>query len=247
MGHAPTVQRTGLGYDPRPMSPAIRRVLPNAITLVRLGLAVVFFGVLESIDRTAPAAQIALLGAWGMGIFATAALSDILDGYLARRWNVVSAFGRLMDPLVDKVLILGGFIYLASPRFEPIPANAMIGSGIAAWMVVVILLRELLVTGLRSYIESRGIPFPADWSGKLKMFIQSFCVGCCVYVSTRVEPYGWQVFLRDASTWATVVLTVLSSITYIRRALHVPPEGRPSNDASVGAGSTAHKSREKSA
>ena len=229
------------------MSPAIRRVLPNAITLVRLGLAVVFFGVLESIDRSAPAAQIALLGAWGMGIFATAALSDILDGYLARRWNVVSAFGRLMDPLVDKVLILGGFIYLASPRFEPIPANAMIGSGIAAWMVVVILLRELLVTGLRSYIESRGIPFPADWSGKLKMFIQSFCVGCCVYVSTRVEPYGWQVFLRDASTWATVVLTVLSSITYIRRALHVPPEGRPLEDASVGAGAVLHKSGEKSA
>jgi phosphatidylglycerophosphate synthase len=111
----------------------------------------------------------------------------------------------------------------------------------------VILLRELLVTGLRSYIESRGIPFPADWSGKLKMFIQSFCVGCCVYVSTRVEPYGWQVFLRDASTWATVVLTVLSSITYIRRALHVPPEVRPPEDASVGAGAALHKSREKSA
>lgn len=206
------------------MQSPFRRALPNAITLVRLALAVVFFGLLEAIDRSSPAEEIARLGAWGMALFATAALSDILDGYLARRWQVVSTFGRLMDPLVDKVLVLGGFIYLASPKFEPIPANAMIGSGIAAWMVVVILLRELLVTGLRSYIESRGIPFPADWSGKLKMFIQSFCVGCCVYVATRVEPYGWQVFLRDASTWATVVLTVLSSITYIRRAMQVPKE-----------------------
>jgi len=206
------------------MQSPFRRALPNAITLVRLALAVVFFGLLEAIDRSAPPAEIARLGAWGMGLFATAALSDILDGYLARRWQVVSTFGRLMDPLVDKVLVLGGFIYLASPKFEPIPANAMIGSGIAAWMVVVLLLRELLVTGLRSYIESRGTPFPADWSGKLKMFIQSFCVGCCVYVATRVEPYGWQVFLRDASTWATVVLTVLSSITYIRRAMQVSKE-----------------------
>jgi CDP-diacylglycerol--glycerol-3-phosphate 3-phosphatidyltransferase len=202
----------------------LRRTLPNAITLVRLGLALVFFALLQSIDRSAPADEIARLGAWAMSLFIVAALSDILDGYLARRWQVVSAFGRLMDPLVDKILVLGGFIYLASPIFSPLPANAMIGSGIAAWMVVVILLRELLVTGLRSYIESRGIPFPADWSGKLKMFVQSFCVGCCVYVATRVEPYPWQVFLRDASTWATIVLTGLSSITYIRRAMHVPPE-----------------------
>ena len=133
------------------MPTGLRRILPNAITMVRLVMAVVFFVILGRIDRTAPAAEIALLGAWGMGLFATAALTDILDGYLARRWGVVSAFGRIMDPLVDKTLILGGFIYLASPTFEPIPANAMIGSGVAAWMVVLILVRELLVTGIRSY------------------------------------------------------------------------------------------------
>lgn len=209
------------------MQSPLRRALPNAITMLRLVLAVVFFVVLEAIDRTAPAERIAWLGAWGMGLFATAALSDILDGHLARRWGVVSTFGRIMDPLVDKTLVLGGFIYLASPLFAPIPEYSMLGSGIAAWMVVVILLRELLVTGLRSYIESRGIPFPADWSGKVKMFVQSFCVGCCVYVGTSVDPYGWQVFLRDASTWATVVLTVLSSITYIHRAMRLPAEKHP--------------------
>ena len=209
------------------MQSPLRRALPNAITMLRLVLAVVFFVVLEALDRKAPAERIAWLGAWGMGLVATAALSDILDGHLARRWGVVSTFGRIMDPLVDKTLVLGGFIYLASPLFAPIPEYSMLGSGIAAWMVVVILLRELLVTGLRSYIESRGIPFPADWSGKVKMFVQSFCVGCCVYVGTRVDPYGWQVFLRDASTWATVVLTVLSSITYIHRAMRLPAEKHP--------------------
>jgi len=201
------------------MASSLRRTLPNAITLVRLALAVVFFVVLERIDRSGPAEDISRLGAWAMGIFAAAALSDILDGHLARRWQVVSTFGRIMDPLVDKTLVMGGFIYLASPLFLPVPDHRMPGSGIEAWMVVVILLRELLVIGLRSYFESRGVAFPADWSGKLKMFIQSFCVGCCVYVGTRTDPYGWQMFLRDASTWATVILTVLSSITYLRRAL----------------------------
>lgn len=213
------------------MATPLRRTLPNAITMVRLVLAVVFFVVIGRIDRAAPASEIAFLGAWGMALFATAAVTDILDGHLARRWGVVSAFGRIMDPLVDKTLVLGGFIYLASPLFAPIEANHMIGSGIAAWMVVLILVRELLVTGIRSYAEARGIAFPADWSGKIKMFVQSFCVGCCVYVGTRVEPYGWQVFLRDASTWATVVLTVLSSITYIRRAMHIPAEGSAGGSA----------------
>lgn len=206
------------------MPSPLRRALPNAITLARLVLAVLFFLLLQGIDRAGPADRIELLGAWAMTLFIVAALSDILDGYLARRWKVVSAFGRIMDPLVDKILVLGGFIYLASPVFLPNESYRMIGSGITAWMVVVLLLRELLVTGIRSHIESRGIAFPADWSGKVKMFVQSFCVGCCVYVGTRVEPYGWQVFLRDGSTWATVVLTVLSSITYIHRAVRMPPE-----------------------
>ncbi|MFM7050855.1 MAG: CDP-diacylglycerol--glycerol-3-phosphate 3-phosphatidyltransferase [Planctomycetota bacterium] len=206
------------------MPSAVRRALPNAITLLRLALAVVFFAALERLDRAAPAAEIERLGSWAMGIFATAALSDILDGALARRWNVVSAFGRIMDPLVDKTLVLGGFIYLASPMFEPIPANAMIGSAVAPWMVVVILLRELLVSGLRAHLESRGVAFPADWSGKLKMFVQSFCVGCCVFTATRSEPPVWMVNLRDGAVWATVALTVLSSITYIHRALRVPAQ-----------------------
>ena len=223
-----TTPREGGLYDPLPMQASFRRTLPNAITLARLGLAVLFFLLLERIDRAAPASEIARLGAWGMGVFAVAALSDVLDGYLARRWNTVTAFGRVMDPLVDKMLVLGGFIYLASPLFAPLEGG-MIGSGIAPWMVVVILLRELLVTGLRSFVESRGVAFPADWSGKLKMLVQSFCVGACVFVGTQAEPPAWQVYARDWSTSATVVLTVLSSLTYIHRALTVP-RARPAAD-----------------
>lgn len=195
--------------------------------MVRLVLAVVFFVLLETIDRSGDPSVAQILGAWAMGLFAFAALSDILDGYLARRWNVVSAFGRIMDPLVDKILVLGGFIYLAAPGFEAVPDHRMVASGVEAWMVVLILLRELLVTGIRSYAEARGIAFPADWSGKVKMFVQSFCVGCCVYVSTRDTPYDWQLFLQWGSVWGTVVLTVLSSITYIHRAIRLPSETTP--------------------
>jgi CDP-diacylglycerol--glycerol-3-phosphate 3-phosphatidyltransferase len=178
---------------------------------------------------------------WGNAafvLFIAAALSDILDGYLARRWGVVTDFGRVMDPFVDKVLVLGAFVYLASPKFaepewsrafglEPAGGEINCATGVASWMVVVVLARELLVTSLRGVLEARGMAFAADWSGKVKMFVQSFCVGCCVYVGTRVDPYGWQVFLRDASTWATVVLTVLSSITYIHRAMRLPAEKHP--------------------
>ena len=122
----------GRGYDLPSMPSPLRRALPNAITLARLALAVVFFLLLQAIDRAGSAESIELLGAWAMSVFIVAAVSDIVDGYLARRWQVVSAFGRVMDPLVDKILVLGGFIYLASPVFEPIPEHRMLGSGIAA-------------------------------------------------------------------------------------------------------------------
>ena len=203
------------------MQSPLRRALPNAITMLRLVLAVVFFVVLEAIDRTAPAERIAWLGAWGMGLFATAALSDILDGHLARRWGVVSTFGRIMDPLVDKTLVLGGFIYLASPLFAPIPEYSMLGSGIAAWMVVVILLRELLVTGLRSYIESRGIPFPADWSGKVKMFAQSAAIPTALFIAVNPGCLASPNYrmAQMLSVWTMTAITVWSAVPYSIRGI----------------------------
>lgn len=202
----------------RPVSTPLRRALPNSITLLRLGLAAVFFVMLErlGVEPSGPLRE--QLGFWTTVLFAVAALSDILDGYLARRWAVVSAFGRIMDPLVDKTLVIGGFIYMSSQMFAADPSKQLPGSAVSAWMVVVLLVRELLVSGIRAHAEGRGIAFPADWSGKIKMFVQSFCVGACVYVSTRSDPNWVLLQIRDTSVWATVVLTVLSSLTYLRRA-----------------------------
>jgi CDP-diacylglycerol--glycerol-3-phosphate 3-phosphatidyltransferase len=202
------------------MAPSLRRTLPNAITVGRLVLAATFFTMVDLVDRSAPGVQ--TTGFVAGILFAIAAATDVLDGYLARRWKVVSVFGRLMDPLVDKVLVLGGFIYLASPAFAPLESPRMLGSGIEAWMVVVILLREFLVTGLRSYAESRGIAFGADWGGKIKMVVQCFCIPWCVFTATRTDPAWGTVLLRDVAIWTTMAATILSAVSYVARAMKIP-------------------------
>ena len=96
------------------MPDPLRRSLPNALTLLRLVLAAGFFGTLNAYrypDTNTVWAAVAI------GIFIAAAITDALDGHLARKWGVTSKFGRLMDPFCDKVLILGALIYLAGPRF----------------------------------------------------------------------------------------------------------------------------------
>ena len=200
-----------------------RRTIPNAITLSRLVLALAFFVGVEFIDRDGDPQTAASLGLFCALLFAVAAGTDYFDGYLARRWNVVSAFGRVADPVVDKILVLGGFIYLASPELSVAPVQGFAGSGIASWMVVAILLREFLVTSLRSLIESMGVPFGADMGGKVKMVIQSFCVPWCLFTATRPDAAGeasWTV-LRDVVIWITMFAPLLCAIPYLLRAMRI--------------------------
>ena len=204
------------------MSSPTRRALPNAITLGRLVLAVAFFIMLARLDRTADADEVAFKGFWAGICFAVAAATDLLDGYLARRWNVVTTFGRLMDPLVDKVLVLGGFVFLASAGFSGPAAEGTVGSGVTALMVVLILVREFLVTGIRSYAESQGMAFGADLGGKIKMVVQSFCVPWCVFVATRAAPSDFLVMTRDVTVNATLAITLLSGVSYLVRAFKLP-------------------------
>src|SRR3954447_3131497 len=125
--------------------------VPNGLTLARLVLAVVLFGCIAA-------------AGWltGLVVFVVAAVTDWLDGYLARKQGSASAFGRNFDPLVDKVLVCGAFIFLlVEPR-----------AGLLPWMVTVVVGRELIITGLRSFIETQSASFGADWLGKLKMGLQ---------------------------------------------------------------------------
>ncbi len=205
------------------MSPGLRRSLPNALTVARLVLAGAFFATITLSLRMGPHPDRAFWGNLAVALFVVAALTDLLDGHLARRWQVVSGFGRIMDPFVDKVLVLGAFVFLASPRFA-VPSDGdyerfRMLTGVQSWMVTVILARELFVTSVRGVLEGRGVAFGAEWAGKLKMVLQSITAPICLAVAVNeglADSRAWTV-TRDALVWATVVLTLWSAWPYVRR------------------------------
>lgn len=195
--------------------------LPNQLTLLRLVLAIVFFAILSGYSQRQP--QTWRLDV-SLAIFIVAGITDYLDGYFARKHNQVTALGRILDPVVDKVLVCGGFIFLAGPAF--CKADGVNITGVREWMVVVILGRELLVTGLRGFSESRGIQFGAEFVGKAKMWIQSVTIGVLLLaVGHRgVGPAPNIDLMQQAFVWLTVVVTVASLATYLIKARSILSE-----------------------
>jgi CDP-diacylglycerol---glycerol-3-phosphate 3-phosphatidyltransferase len=122
--------------------------LPNILTLLRLGLTALL---VVSLSAQYPAnSAVALL------VFLLASLTDYLDGVIARKWNLITDFGKLMDPLADKILTASAFICLIP--YEALPA----------WVVIIIISREFLITGLRLLASSKGVILPAEKLGKHK-------------------------------------------------------------------------------
>ncbi len=188
--------------------------IPNQITLGRLALSVVFFALLSFVDFAKGADQSTLLAA-AFWVFLVAALTDVLDGWLARAWGQVTSFGRVVDPVVDKVIVCGAFIFFASRHFFDPKAGANV-TGVAPWMVIVVLLRELLVSAIRSFSESSGDSFAANWVGKVKMFVQSATV--CVVLGVLAWFPTSLAWLRETMVWATVIVTAVSIVAYVGRA-----------------------------
>ncbi len=133
--------------------------LPNWLTYLRMGL--IPFFVILLINPTEWMAKAAAF------VFVVAAITDFFDGYIARRVGAVTDFGKLMDPLVDKMLVLSALIMLTSMRSELSAAPWVPG-----WIVVLIVVREVWVTGLRGVAASRGVVVPAGIWGKLKSCLQ---------------------------------------------------------------------------
>jgi len=196
-----------------------RDQIPNILTLGRVLFAAGFFGAL-SLYRFPDTGVF-----WGniaVGLFVIAAITDALDGALARRWNVVSNFGRIMDPFCDKVLVLGAFIYLSGGRFmvkEWFDQDHVLtmASGVYPWMVVVILARDLFVTSIRGVAESQGIAFGAKFSGKLKMIFQSVAIPVVLFlvVNFPLTEYAWIFWICNGLMWSTILITVWSGIPYL--------------------------------
>lgn len=186
--------------------------LANQLTLARLVLAVLLFAFLSWFDARHVDEQRWLLHVcfW---IFLIAVLTDILDGLVARLTQSVTSFGRIVDPVVDKVIVCGAFVLFASHSFWDGARNI---SDVAPWMVVVILTRELLVSAVRAHAESSGAEFAADWSGKVKMFVQSATI--CVILGQLAWNLEGLAPLRKAAVWVTVAITIISAITYVNRA-----------------------------
>ncbi len=217
------------------MPDSVRRSLPNGLTMLRLVLAAAFFGTLNAYrypDHNTLWANVAVV------FFMLAAITDALDGYLARKWHVESIFGRIMDPFCDKVLVLGAFIYLAGPRFivrEWVEEGSFftMATGVYPWMVVIVLARELLVTGFRGEAESMGVSFGASWFGKWKMILQSACIPVVIVLTVNFKTGGGETVSVVARwvcyvvVYATVLVTILSGLPYVTRLRHITGDGRP--------------------
>jgi CDP-diacylglycerol--glycerol-3-phosphate 3-phosphatidyltransferase len=188
--------------------------LPNQITIARLLLSVVFFVFLGLFDQNfgryvgqpLPTEGAVLLDV-AIAVFVLAAASDFLDGYLARKWKMVSTFGRIADPFVDKVFICGSFVFLIpiSPLVQP-------------WFAVVILMREFLVSGLRSFLESRGVAFGAGMGGKLKMVCQSVTIPLVLLYRANLPGSEAMRALVIGFLTGTLLFTVTSTVDYVKRA-----------------------------
>lgn len=178
---------------------------PNIITISRLVLSVVLFALISVWQDPSCGIAAAIL-------FAVAVLTDALDGYLARKYNLITQLGRILDPFADKVIVLGTFIFL----LERAPA-----SGVNAAMVVTILGRELLVTGLRSFLEQHGKDFSANWIGKLKMVVQSLALTISLLSISPMFHFSSFLIVRDVLLWSAVAITVYSGWIYIQRAMQL--------------------------
>ncbi len=197
--------------------------LPNLLTLLRLVLAAVFFVVLNQYRYAGADGDPQSVILWVALILFVCARSPMCSTVIwARRWEAESRFGRIMDPVCDKVLVLGAFIYLAGPRFvipeRPDTFFNMV-SGVYPWMVVVILARELVVTSIRAELEATGHRFPAGISGKLKMGLQSVTVPVVLgLIWLGPEQNTTVAWIRDGLVYATVIVTILSGLPYITGA-----------------------------
>lgn len=206
----------------------MRRHIPNLLTTSRFVMAVAFFIIVGFYNPARPAAWPVLDVAFV--VFIVGVCTDMVDGYLARRLGHLTAFGRIADPFVDKIFVCGALAYFIGDAFLVPDAGGGLRnlSGWQPWMVVLILARELLVTGMRSFSESHSIPFAATLSGKVKMILQCAAISwCLVYVAHWASGPAWTTIVRDVLIWGTTLFTGLSGLVYIKRAydlLRMAPE-----------------------
>jgi CDP-diacylglycerol--glycerol-3-phosphate 3-phosphatidyltransferase len=189
---------------------AVVSAIPNLLSLFRIVLVPIVVAVLESPDPESRA----IAG----GLFIVACITDYLDGWLARRRQSMTVLGQFLDPLADKLLVVAVLIMRASVPPEP---------RVPAWMVVVIVLREFAVTGLRGIASRSGVVVPAEELGKYKMIFQIFALtGLLVHYRYPIPATSLVVDFHLAGMlflWVALVVAVWSAIDYYVRVLRQIP------------------------
>lgn len=140
-------------------------------------------------------------------IFILASLTDMLDGQIARKYNLVTNFGKIMDPLADKILVYSAFCLMTGDGLMP------------AWMLIVILAREFLIAGMRTVAASEGIVIAADMSGKIKTVLQMVAVPLLIlYRAMQTTQYEHYIYMAAmAFLFASLFMTVYSGCEYIMK------------------------------
>ena len=166
--------------------------LPNQLTIARI-CAIPLFIILLMTGHNVSATI----------VFILAAFTDMLDGKIARKYNLVTNFGKLMDPLADKLLTMSAFICFVGLNEVP------------AWMIIVILGREFIITGMRQVAAAEGIVIAAGWSGKIKVVCQMIAI-------PLIMLHNWPFYLLPVvipvdqiALWAALVMTIWSGAEYI--------------------------------
>jgi len=183
--------------------------LPNILTMARIAAIPLMAALLLSPSRFA--------GFWAAVVFALASITDWLDGYLARRMGIVTVFGKFLDPIADKLIVMAALIMI-------LPFNRVPG-----WMVLVILGREIIITGLRGIASSEGIVIPASELGKFKTIFQIVAIlGLLLHYDYNwlfgivhpfltVNMHNFGMFYL----WIATILTIWSGFDYLVRFIKV--------------------------
>src|SRR5712692_4956857 len=176
--------------------------LPNLLTLLRIFFVPLLVAALVQEDVTVRIQDVVITNEWlALAIFLTAAATDLLDGYLARRWGQVTTIGTLLDPIADKLLISAALISLVQVHAVP------------GWMVILIVGREFAISGLRSIAAAEGYTIKASDLGKTKMVTQVTAISM-ILLSIRWEALRGFAMLW---MWGVVIFGVVSAIQYFRK------------------------------
>ena len=191
------------------------------LTFGRLVLTVIFLVMILLAPPYYAAGEVAFPGFLDVAfiLFVIAGLTDIVDGIAARRLNVASKFGRMVDPLVDKILVCGAFTCFAIIGQPKLFGLGPAPLAVIHWSVLgVLVAREAYVTVLRHVAEARGVNFAATASGKIKMFLQTFAIGTVLIKMAHVPTAEWGYWFTVVTFTLMVVVTVISGLRATQRS-----------------------------